>query len=361
MRAQDIVQNRLYNQRIANTKLDLPGQVVSWMGAMQAQDFASAMWAVGFRCTSATRADIEQAMAKRTILRTWLLRGTLHLVSPDDIHWMLRLLSPRLIASAERRNRQLELDSATFSRSFKILTKELQNGRIVTRSDLMQALERAGVSTAGQRGYHILGRAAHERLICFGPQQGKQQTFVLLDEWAPEVNRLTHDEALIELAMRYFSSHGPATIRDFTWWSGLVLAEARMALELAKAQLAQETIQGQTYWLRPNRSILTNPSPGTYLLPAFDEYFLGYTDRSAVLNPRYDPLLVSNNGIFRPMLVIDGQVMGVWKQETSKRSVKTILMPFKPLNRHVEQLVASAADRYGTFLDLPAEVIITDL
>jgi hypothetical protein len=340
----------LYSQRIAQVKFTHPGEVVAWFGAMQAQDFASVRWAVGLRCEKANDDDIEKAIAEHNILRTWLLRGTLHLVSPRDIHWMLRLLGPRLISGSARRNRQLELDEATFSNSFQILTKALLGGRAGTRSEIMEALNAAGISTAGQRGYHILGRAALEGLICFGPRHGKQQTFVLLDEWATPARPLECDEALAELALRYFASHGPATLADFAWWSGLASAEARQALELARTQLDQQTLNGRTYWLHHNPPEIMYKPAGAYLLPAFDEYFLGYTDRSAILDPHLNPQLVSSNGVFRPMLVIDGQVLGIWKQELSKHSIKITLKPFKPLNRTEEQAIVSAAEQYGAFL-----------
>ena len=349
----DIARQRLNNQQIAEGKLTRPGEVVIWLGAMQAQDYNSVGWAVGLRCQDATNTDIEQAVAERTILRTWLLRGTLHFVSPIDIRWMLELLAPRLIGGSARRNRQLELDPATFSRGFHVLTQALQGGRIAPRNEMMEALEIAGISTAGQRGYHILGRAALEGLICFGPQQGKQQTFVLLDEWVPPGIRLEHDEALAELAGRYFASHGPATLADFTWWSGLTAVEARSALELVKDQLDHYLQDGIAYWQPPGHQILMDPSPTVYLLPAFDEYFLGYSDRSAILDPRYDRQLVSNNGVFRPMLVIDGQVAGVWKHEQLKHSVKIILKPFKSLSSKDEQAINPALERYGAYRGLP--------
>jgi len=349
----DIARQRLNNQRIAQGKLTRPGEVVIWLGAMQAQDYNSVGWAVGLRCQDATNTDIEQAVAERTILRTWLLRGTLHFVSPIDIRWMLELLAPRLIAGSARRNRQLELDPATFSLGFHVLTQALQGGRIATRNEMMEALEVAGISTAGQRGYHILGRAALEGLICFGPQQGKQQTFVLLDEWVPHTRRMERNESLAELAYRYFTSHGPATLADFTSWSGLTALDARSALELAKVKLQPETISGQVYWLPPNPSISNDEPLSVHLLPAFDEYFLGYTDRSQVFDDRFDRQLVSSNGVFRPMLVIDGQVMGVWKQKTLKHSITITVKPFKTLSRAEQGGIQLAIEHYGEFLGLP--------
>lgn len=351
--APEIAHQRLYNQHISQTTFDQPGQVAAWMGAMQAQDYASAKCAVGLRCRGATDASIEAAIAGRTLLRTWLLRGTLHFVAAGDVRWMLALIAPRLIASSTRRNRELELDQATYTHGFEVLVRILEGGNRATRTELMSSFEQAGLSPKGQRGYHILAHAALEGLICFGPQQGKQQTFVLLDEWAPTAKRIERDEALAELAGRYFASHGPATLQDFTWWSGLAAAEARTGLELVKNRLQAVPLGDQTYWLTEGSAFPTAPSPTVHLLPAFDEYFLGYTHRDAILNPRYDKRVVSGNGVFRPILVIDGQVVGVWNRQVKKGSVIITPGPFTALSHAEDQAVVEAANRYGAFLGLP--------
>ena len=203
MTPQDIAQFRLYYQQIATTKFKEPSQVVSWLGAMQAQDYAGVKWSIGLRLPGATDADIERAIAAKTIIRTWPMRGTLHFVAPEDVRWMLALLTPRIIAQTAGRYRQLELDEAIFARSKELFAQALQGDKQLTRDEMQQLLEQANISTAGQRGYHILVRAAQDGLICFGAPSGKQQTFALLDEWAPQAKSLERDEALAELARRY--------------------------------------------------------------------------------------------------------------------------------------------------------------
>lgn len=353
MIASEIVCHRLHNQRIAQEKSELPSQVVTWSGAMQAQDYASAKWAVGLRCYDATEAIIERAIVSKNIVRTWLMRGTLQFVAASDVRWMRALLAPRIIANSARRYQQLELDDAIFTLSYQTLIQALQGGKQLTRVDIMLALEEAGISTAGQRGYHILRRAALEGLICFGPLQDKQETFVLLDGWAPHSKNMKRNEALAELARRYFGSHGPATLQDFVWWSGLKVADARAGLDMTKTRLHQETIDGQTYWATQNKSVPKNPSPTAYLLPAFDEYFLGYKTRNAVLNPKYDKQAVSNNGVFRPMIVIDGQIVGIWKRTLKKGSVTIMPDPFKSLTAAENQALRIAANQYSAFLNMP--------
>lgn len=349
-----IAQYRLSQQQIAGTKFKTPGQIVAWLGAMQAQDYAAAKWAIGLRLPKATEADIEQAIAGRTIVRTWPMRGTLHFVAAEDVRWMLALLTPRVMANSTRRHKQLELDGTIFTRAKDLFAQALQGGRQLTRQEMMQVLEQAGIATGQQRGYHILVWAAQTGFICFGPMRGKQPTFVWLDEWLPPGKSLARDEALAALALRYFTGHGPATLQDFGWWSGLVAAEARAGLNMVKSQLCQETLDGQTYWMSPDTAALATKLPATYLLPGFDEYLLGYRDRRAVLDPAYAQRVVpGGNGIFNPILVINGQVVGTWKRTFKKEAVAIALNPFQGLNEAEVHPIAVAAERYGLFVNRP--------
>jgi len=351
----DMARLRLHNQAIAPADLATPGAVVKQLGAVQAQDYLGALWALGLRMQTAVEADIEQAIANGEIIRTWPMRGTLHFVSPGDVRWMLALLTPRIMARATRRHQQLELDAATFARSETLFAKALQGGQPLTRPELLDVLEQAGISTQGQRGYHILGWAAQNSLICFGPRRGKQDTFVWLDDWVPEAKSLNRDEALAELSHRYFTGHGPATIHDFMWWSGLPAADARAGLKMIEAQLAHEDVDGQTYWFSSAAFASNVASPTAYLLPPFDEYLLGYKDRSAVLDPAHATKVVPGaNGMFKPIIVIDGRVVGIWKRTLRKNSVIIESSPFGALSKAEEAVFVEAADDYGTFLNLRA-------
>lgn len=353
----DIARQRLRNQSITPLACSTPGEVVRRLGAVQAQDYLGALWAVGLRLQQAVAADIEQAIASREIVRTWPMRGTLHFVAPEDARWMLALLAPRIVARAAGRHRQLELDEATFARSETLFAKALQGGQPLTRPALLDVLEQAGISTKGARGYHILWRAGQHGLICFGPRQGKQDTFVWLDDWLPQGKILSREEALAELAGRYFSGHGPATIQDFMWWSGLPAAEARAGLEMVEAQLAHEDVDGQTYWFSSAAFPSKDTSLTAYLLPPFDEYLLGYKDRSAVLDPAQAKKIVPGaNGMFKPIIVIDGRVVGTWKRTLRKTKVLVQLEPFAPFSPAQMEAVVAAAEPYGRFLGLPVEI-----
>jgi hypothetical protein len=351
----NIAQHRLSNQCIASARFATPGDVVAWLGAVQAQDYLAALWAVGLRLPNATDAGIERALAERSIVRTWPMRGTLHFVAAADVRWMLHLLARRSVALAAGRFRQLGLDDAIFARSTETIRKALHGNKQLRRAAMYEVLESAGIVAAGQRGMHILWRLAQDGLICYGARQGKQPTFVLLAEWVPDARIMERDEALAELARRYVTSHGPATAQDFAWWSGLTTADTKIALHLAKQSLVQDVCGEQTYWL-PSSLSASGEAEQACLLPAFDEYLVGYKDRSAVLDPLHARQVNAGGGVLNPTIVIGGQVVGVWKRSLARGSVVITPTLFRPLLANEEQAVAKAAQRYAAFLRLPVLV-----
>src|SRR4029077_10068233 len=346
----NIARHRLWSQHIAGSGLEKPSDVVRWLGAVKAQDYLGSLWAIGLRMRKATEEAVEQAIADRTIIRTWPMRGTLHFVAATDVRWMLTLLTPRVVANCRWRLKQLELDASVFARSRKAFMSALRGGRHLSRNAMYKALEAAGIATAAGRGLHILWQLAQEGFICFGVRQAKQPTFALLDEWAPAAKAKERDAALAELASRYFASHGPATLKDFSWWSGLTMADARDALEMAKSRLMQEVIKGRTYWLSSSVRTAKGGQPTAHFLPAYDEYTVAYKDRSAVLDPLHVKRARTGNGIFNPVIVIDGQVVGTWKRRLEKGSVVITPNLFTSLTKADKQGLAMAAGQYGTFL-----------
>ncbi len=352
----NIVPYRLHIHRLLGPKFATPAAAVAHFGAVQAQDLLASLWALGQRVEDATEATIEQAIAERRIVRTWPLRGTIHFVAAEDVRWLLKLSAERTIRRAFSRHQELELDDATFARSGEVLIEALEGGRQLERHAAYAALEAAGISTVGQRGIHILGRLAQEGLLCIGPRQGKQPTFVLLDEWVPAGREWERDEALSELARRYFTGHGPATLADYTWWSGLAAAEARAGLEAVKGELAQEEIDGQVYWFAPATAAPALTSPIAHLLPVYDEYVVAYKDRRAILTPEYAARSDAGNGIFRAPILIDGQIVGTWTRKLTKEAVVISPNLFRGLSRDEEKALAAAARPYGAFLGLSAEL-----
>lgn len=332
--------------------------MVGWLGAVQAQDYAGAKWAVGLRLPEgvATDPSIERALSEGDILRTHAFRGTWQLVAREDIRWMVALVAPRLIARNASRYRELSLDEATFRRSQATLARALRHGEHLTRDELAVALEAAGVSTAGQRLAYLLQRAELEALVCSGARRGKQSTYTLLEGRAPEPKAvLAGEEALAELARRYFRSRGPATLADFAWWSGLTSRDARAGLELVQSTLVPEVIAGQTHW-RSKDVPAPCPSPTAYLLPPFDEYLVAYRNRDAVLDPAHVRRINAGGGLLDPCVVIDGRVVGTWRRQLTRTKVVIELELFEALTRSEQEALALAARRYGAFLGLEAAI-----
>jgi hypothetical protein len=348
-----IANHRLYNQRIAGSKLSKPEQVVKNLGAMQAQDYMQAVWAIGLRSPATKLADIEQAIADRKIILTWSLRGTLHFIPAEDVKWMLQLSAPRLVSQTKRRMAELGLDDQTLERCRKIIVDVLKGGKQMDRSALLQIIEDEGIHTGNQRGYHMLWNSAYQGLICFGPMNAKQQTIVLLEEWVPDCRELSYESSLQELASRYFTARGWATVQDFAWWAGITLTDARRGLEAVKNNLQSADINGSEYWMSTHQLAPADEESGVYLLPGFDEYILGYKDRSAVLEPETAPLIVpGNNGVFLPMIVVGGQVVGTWKRTFKKKGIEIVIHPFGELG-NAEEAVFQAAEKYASFIGLP--------
>ena len=209
----EVLALRMNNLLLAERTARAPADVVAWMGAMQAQDLASGEWSFGIRCAGITQADVHQATVDRKILRTWPMRGTVHFVPPGDAKWMLDITGVRALNGAAGRRQQLGLTEPIVTKAVDVLRTALSGGRSLTRAECIALLVEAGVHTATEHGYHLLWYTSQIGATCIGPQQGKEQTFVLLDDWVPKPNVLTRDEALATLAIRYYRSHGPCTAR----------------------------------------------------------------------------------------------------------------------------------------------------
>src|SRR6266852_1678409 len=349
----DIAHQRLHNQLITRRTFEKPGDVVEWLGAVQAQDYAAAKWAVGLRLQGTTDDDIEQAFTRGAILRTHLMRPTWHFVSPADIRWILALTAPRVNAVNAYYYRKLALDDAVFMHSNAVLAKALQGGKQLTRPELASVLQQASIATDDlQRFTHIMMRAELDGIVCSGARRGKQFTYVLLDERAPQARMLDRDEALAELTIRYFTSHGPATVQDFVWWSGLTVIDAKAGLEMVKPQLVHEVVDGQTYWFSPPTPRVQGLSQAAYLLPNYDEYTVGYTDRSAIFDALHTNKLDPRGGLLANTMVLDGQVIGTWKRTFKKNTVVIEVNPFVPLSTTETRAFAASANRYGAFLTM---------
>ena len=346
---------RLAAQRIEGSEFTTPADVVAWMLALQGQDLPGAKWSVGLRAPGSTLTDVDAALANGQIIRSWPMRGTLHLVPAVDIGWMLRLTGERTLRSLATRHRELGLDDATFGRAGKIATKVLEGGRSATRAELFQAFEAAGIVTAGQRGPHLIGQLHQTRQLCLGPMRGNDQAVVLLDEWVPHPRMLDREEALGEFVRRYFTSHGPATLRDFAWWTKLTVRDTTIGMALARKHLEELIVDDVSYWMAPG--LPDRASRRVHALPGFDEFLLGYQDRSASLAAEHAPMTVpGNNGMFLPTIVIGGSVAGLWRRKKTVAGVTVTPLPFGTLSARQLSGFGVAAAAYGRFLGVPVTV-----
>jgi hypothetical protein len=355
MTIRDLPRIRLHNQQITRHTFRRPDQVVAWLGAVQAQDYLGGLWAVGLRLRGTTERDIERALDERTIIRTWPMRGTLHFVAADDARWMTELMAPRILAgNAGRLKREHGIDDNVAGHARALLRRALEGGRQLSRDAIYAALEGAGIAASGGRGLHLLWRLAQEGLLCFGGREGKQQTFALLDEWLPGARRMEREEALAELARRYFTGHGPATIQDCMWWSGLTAADVRAGLAMVAPELDSTEIDGTTYWFSPSMEIPPRRTGAiAHILPNYDEYIVGYKDRSSIYTPPDDG--ANSSGIvFSNTVVLDGEVVGTWKRALGTRDVRVATTLPARLNGAERRAVSKAIARYGEFLELPA-------
>lgn len=349
MKPAEIAIYRLQNQHINHPGFSTVKEMAAWLGAAQAQDYNHAKWAFGLRLPGTTDADIEQAIDRADIIRTHLLRPTWHFVAAEDARWMLALSAPQIFAACAAAFQAFGLNGALFARVFPVFERALEGGRHLTRAALVAEVKNAGIDL-NQEGVNLLMmRAELEGLVCNGVRQGKQLTYALLDERVPKSKMLERPEAIAELARRYFSSHGPATVADFQWWSGLKVADARAGLEAAKPDLVCEILDNQAYWAPNDFKPRPVASPALYLLPAFDEFLVSYKDRSASLDPSRKVRAITINGIFKPVVTVDGQVKGIWRRAFNKNGVAFEKELFETFSEMEEAACEAALRRFEAF------------
>jgi Winged helix DNA-binding domain len=314
----DLALLRLVAQRLAGPPLPTPGAVVRRLTCVQAQELPGALTSVALRTADRSRAAVEAALDAGDVVRSWPMRGTLHLVAAEDLHWLLELLGPRVLAGAAQRRAALDLTGDDIERARAVVTATLAGGRRCGRRELLAAVADGGVATTGQRGYHLLWYLAQTGTLCLGPTRDGEQLFVLLDEWVPGPRRLGREEALAELALRFFTGHGPATVADLARWAGLPVRDVRAGVAAVRGRLATLEAGGREHLMAPETPDLLAAhradAERLLLLPGFDEFVLGYADRSCAVPPEFAQRIVpGNNGVFRPTVVVAGRVVGTWR------------------------------------------------
>jgi hypothetical protein len=351
----DILQRRLANQHLAQQPSSDPRAIVAHLGAVQSQDYPAALWALGLRAGKATRASLEGAFNAGAILRTHVLRPTWHFVAPEDIRWLLALTAPRIKRAMGSRDRELGLHDELVAQTSAVIARALEGGKHLTRPELGTALHAAGIAVAdGSVLAHLVSHAELDGVVCSGAVRGKQHTYALLEERVPPAPIPTRDEAVAELVCRYFASHGPATLNDFAWWSGLPVADGRRGLAAHGSRFVSEAVAGLTYWFASSAAPITTPGPAALLLPNYDEFTVAYRSRE---------LFYARELVWRPgprddvpfgnVIVIDGQVVGMWQRSVAKQRLKIEPRWFNPPSRREETAFAEAVARYTAFMEPP--------
>lgn len=359
MTVSDIINYRLFNQQIAQTSFSTPQEIVSWMVAMQAQEYAISKWAIGLRLNGVTDAHVEKAFNDGLILRTHLLRPTWHFVTPEDIRWLIELTAPRIRKAMAYYDRELELNSTIYKKCNDIIGKAITGGHHLTRVALNELLLHNGISLNGRQMGQVMMNAEMDCVVCSGKREGKQFTYALFDERASVDTSIDKDKALLLLATRYFTSRGPATLKDFSVWSGLTITDAKRCASMLDATVfTQESFEGNEYWLSRETLDMAASfgSPSTkkvqksFLMPDYDEYGMGYIDRTAIFNPiKITSEFKRNNPVFDRMIIVDGIIEGTWKRTIKGKSVIVETYPFRELSKVKADLVRKAVDRFVKF------------
>ncbi len=365
MTASDALALRMRSLLLASTSsttrvsADSVAEVVSWFGAMQAQDYASGLWSLGARLPAMTRAEVQAALERREAVRTWPMRGTIHLVPAADARWMVQVLGARALAGARRRRAQLGLDEATAERAVDVLGAALAGGGRLTRAECLAVLSEARIPTDGQRGYHLLRFAAQRGAICMAPNRGSEQTFALLEEWVGCSNRPTRQEALATIATRYVRSHGPVPRSDLAGWTGLTSADTAAAVAAAGDALTTVEVDGLAM-LVASETLADDPPPladTVLVLPGFDEYLLGYKDRALMVDPAHAQAIIpGGNGVFQATVVRAGRVIGTWTRSSSTARTVVSVVALIPLGSRDRREVEVAFEHYAHFIDTPVLV-----
>jgi hypothetical protein len=359
MTGRDIAYQRMQSEHLIGKPLDHPVDVVRTLGAVQSQDYPGAKWALSQRTAGATSAEIDQLFNDGAILRTHVMRPTWHFVTPEDIRWMLELTAPRVHAFNAYYYRKSGIDSRVAARSNAAIAEALQGGTQLTRTELREVLLKAGIEVDNLGLGLLMMHAELDGVICSGAFQGKQHTYALLSERAPKATSLPREEALAELVRRYFTSHGPALITDFTWWSGLTVADAKLGIELAKDHLVKEEVDGKTYWLGAQATQPKIERPAIHLLPNYDEYMVAFKDRS----PSYDPSRFGDvsaatlaDVFYNHIIVLDSQGVGGWQRVIKSKEVVITLKLLVSLSKPERAALQAVIDRYSRFMGMPVTV-----
>lgn len=341
---------RSTSQQITNPEFNNPKDLVAWMGAIQAQDYNMAKWAIGIRLKSSSLKNVEKALQTGEILRTHIMRPTWHFVPAEDIRWMLKL-SVRNVKNALRSySKYLEIPDDLYTKCNKELEKLLRDNNHLTKEEIANNLINSGIIKTDRVVSCIMTCAEAEGIVCSGIDKTKKVTFALIDERAPHAKELHKDDALAKLAQRYFRSHSPASLLDFSWWSGLTITESRHAIHLIASELIDEKFKSEKLYVQESYNKKIKTDDKLYFLPSYDEYLISYKDRTSVLDLEHQPKAFSMNGIFHPVILYKGKIIGNWKKTLQKKQIVVETSFFKSDFEMDETKIQNAENQYKTFI-----------
>ncbi|MDR2065377.1 MAG: winged helix DNA-binding domain-containing protein [Prevotellaceae bacterium] len=344
---------RTISQQLVKPAFENAKDVVSWMGAIQAQDYNMCKWAIGVRLKSATISDVETALRKGEILRTHVMRPTWHLVAAEDIRWMLDLCKEKIKAASASRDKYLEITEKLFSQTNNLIAKMLEGNNHLTRCEIADNLNKSGIKINAARMVHFMYRAEAEGIVCSGADKEKQQTYALIDERIKATKKLNKDEALVKLATKYFKSHSPACLHDFNWWSGLSIVDSKLAINLIDSDLIKEKTSTSILFIHKSVKLKSDFEECACLLPAFDEYIISYKNRDSVIDRQYQAQAFTKNGIFHPVIMYNGKITGIWNKIINKNRVEIKKQLFDEKLKIKSELLRKSENKYMSFLSHP--------
>lgn len=349
MNTTDLLNIRLYNQLLMGSNMKTPREIVSWMGAMQSQNYEMGKWGIGVRLPGVTNRLVEEAVNKGEILRTHILRPTWHFVVGEDIHWMLELCASRLKSAFMGYAKTRNFDEGMVAKAIRILPQLLEENAHLTRQEIGEHLTNRGIGIDQDLVKYVMSHAELDGIVCSGIVRGSKQTYALLHKQAPKTFTLSKEEALERLARKYFTSHGPATLQDYVWWSGLSVTEAKKGLESIKHDFICEEINGKSYWMKNDIQIPPRDTQTAFLLPAFDEFVVSYKDRSEIVEEEHYRKVMTRTGIFSPTITLNGEIVGAWKRVVKKKGIVAELEFFGKMGKRVEKLFEGQVKGYEEF------------
>lgn len=340
---------RTVSQQLLNPLFDNPKELVSWMGAVQAQNYSMAKWAVGVRTKDATIDTVEQSLRKGEILRTHILRPTWHFVSSGDIRWMLNLTGHRVCLALKSWCKKLGISDNLYTKTLRLFEKILDGNEGLTKQEIFDEFVKKGFEPNADIVNSFILYAESQGFICSGVEKNGNHTYALLDERVPLSNNYTKEESLAMLATKYFCSHSPASLQDFTWWSGLSISEAKQAVKLIEHDLIADRYGALNLFVHHSYAKGVQTNDVLHFLPSYDEYLISYKDRSTVMKPEFYHKAFNNFGIFQPVILYNGQIVGNWKKMIKKGEIYIEHTFFKKEPAINSKLIKAATKNYNMF------------